>query len=73
MRKDQRHSQRVLIALTHSRSRVVYRPLPQDDPMQRRPDIRLTRERLDREPTVPLREGLQRTIAHFEQRLREAA
>jgi UDP-glucuronate decarboxylase len=62
-----------VIALTNSRSRIVYRPLPQDDPMQRRPDIRLARERLDWEPTVPLREGLQRTIAHFEQRLRQAA
>jgi UDP-glucuronate decarboxylase len=43
----------------------VYKPLPADDPTQRRPDITLARERLGWQPTVPLPEGLARTIAWF--------
>jgi UDP-glucuronate decarboxylase len=46
-------------------------PLPQDDPKQRRPDITLAREKLGWEPRVQLREGLQETIAYFDQLLRE--
>ncbi|QTL02696.1 hypothetical protein J5J86_18215 [Aquabacter sp. L1I39] len=49
---------------------IVERPLPQDDPKQRRPDIRLVRAQLDWVPTVPLREGLVRTIVYFETLLR---
>ena len=52
-----------------SRSRVVHKPLPEDDPRQRKPDITLARERLGWEPTVPLREGLRRTIEFFEHEL----
>jgi UDP-glucuronate decarboxylase len=48
-------------------------PLPQDDPKQRQPDITLARERLDWEPTVPLRDGLRQTIAYFYQLLPSAA
>ena len=58
-----------VIALTGSRSRIVHRPLPQDDPKQRRPDITLANELLDWRPTVMLTEGLQMTIAYFEQLL----
>jgi UDP-glucuronate decarboxylase len=47
--------------------------LPQDDPKQRQPDITLARERLDWEPTVPLRDGLRQTIAYFYQLLPGAA
>jgi UDP-glucuronate decarboxylase len=54
-----------ILRLTDSRSRLVFRPLPQDDPRQRQPDIRAAREALDWSPTVPLRDGLQRTIAYF--------
>jgi UDP-glucuronate decarboxylase len=51
--------------LTGSKSEIVFRPLPQDDPVRRRPDITLAKEKLGWEPTVPLREGLVPTIAYF--------
>ena len=60
-----------VVALTGSRSRLVYRPLPQDDPLQRCPDITLAREVLAWEPRVGLDEGLRRTIAYFERLLTE--
>jgi UDP-glucuronate decarboxylase len=56
-----------VIAMTGSRSRIVHRPLPQDDPRQRRPDISQAQELLNWRPTVMLTEGLQRTIAYFEE------
>ena len=59
--------------LTGSRSDLVYRPLPADDPRQRQPDIRLAREQLGWEPRIPLREGLKPTIAYFEGMLAEGA
>jgi UDP-glucuronate decarboxylase len=52
--------------LTGSRSALIHQPLPADDPRQRQPDIRLAREQLGWEPTVPLEEGLKPTIAYFE-------
>jgi UDP-glucuronate decarboxylase len=55
----------LVIELTGSRSRIVQRPLPEDDPRQRRPDIARARELLGWQPTVPLREGLERTIAWY--------
>ena len=57
--------------LAGSRSPLVHEPLPQDDPRQRQPDIRLAKQHLGWEPRVPLREGLQPTIAYFEQLLRK--
>jgi UDP-glucuronate decarboxylase len=54
--------------LTGSRSELVHKPLPADDPKQRRPDITLARERLGWEPMVPLKEGLKATIAYFEEK-----
>jgi UDP-glucuronate decarboxylase len=59
-----------VIALTNSSSKLVHRPLPQDDPMQRCPDITLAKQVLGWEPTVPLDEGLRRTIAYFDDLLR---
>ena len=56
-----------VIAMTGSRSRLVHRPLPQDDPRQRRPDISQAQELLNWQPVIPLAEGLQRTIAYFEE------
>jgi dTDP-glucose 4,6-dehydratase len=53
---------KVVIEVTGARSEVVFEALPTDDPQQRRPDISLAREILGWEPTVSLREGLQRTI-----------
>lgn len=55
-----------VIELTNSKSRIVYRPLPSDDPRQRKPDIALAKEKLDWEPKIRLEEGLERTIAYFE-------
>ena len=52
----------LVIQLTHSNSKLVYRPLPADDPMQRKPDITRAKELLEWEPKVTLREGLQQTI-----------
>jgi UDP-glucuronate decarboxylase len=49
---------------------ITYRPLPQDDPTQRRPDISRARELLCWEPTIALREGLERTIPYFSRRIR---
>ena len=57
---------KMLIGMTGSASRIVFRELPPDDPTQRRPDIALARERLGWEPLVPLEEGLKRTIAYFQ-------
>jgi UDP-glucuronate decarboxylase len=61
-----------IIALTGSRSRINYLPLPDDDPKRRQPDISLAKERLGWQPKVPLEEGLKRTIAYFERVLTEA-
>ena len=60
-----------VIELTNSRSRIVHRPLPQDDPKQRQPDITKAKELLAWSPRVDLREGLGKTIAFFEQMVRE--
>ncbi|MGE4587691.1 MAG: UDP-glucuronic acid decarboxylase family protein [Mangrovibacterium sp.] len=59
-----------IIDLTGSSSRIVYRPLPMDDPLQRQPDIGLAGERLNSwKPQIQLEEGLKHTIAYFEQLL----
>ena len=55
-----------MIDLTGSASRVVHRPLPENDPRQRRPDISLAQELLSWAPKIALKEGLVRTIAYFE-------
>ncbi len=60
-----------IIQLTDSKSRVVFRPLPQDDPLQRQPDISLAREKLQWEPGTALEAGLQSTIAFFKTILHE--
>lgn len=56
---------KAVIAATDSSSTIDFQPLPQDDPRQRQPDIGLAREILEWEPSVQLKEGLERTIAHF--------
>ena len=55
----------LVIELTGSSSQIVEKPLPPDDPKQRRPDITLAKEKLNWEPKVPLREGLRPTIEYF--------
>ena len=61
----------IVLDLTGSRSKLVYKPLPADDPRQRRPDIAIAQAELGWEPRVQLREGLVRTIAYFEELLGE--
>jgi UDP-glucuronate decarboxylase len=56
-----------VVALINSKSKIVHRLLPQDDPMQRCPDITVAKTELGWEPKVPLEEGLRRTIAYFDQ------
>lgn len=59
-----------VIEMTGSRSRLVYKPLPADDPTQRKPDIALAKKKLAWEPKVSLEEGLKKTISYFEEELR---
>jgi len=58
-----------VLQFTCSKSKLIFMPLPQDDPKQRQPDITLAREKLGWEPTVPLEEGLKETIAYFKKTL----
>jgi UDP-glucuronate decarboxylase len=55
----------LVVAQTGSKSKLVTKPLPADDPKQRQPDITLAKKWLKWEPTVPLRDGLAKTIAWF--------
>lgn len=59
---------RRILELTGSSSKIIHKELPQDDPRQRQPDIKLGREKLGWEPMVPVEEGLARTIAYFKGR-----
>ncbi len=54
-----------VIKMTGTKSKIVFQPLPQDDPLQRKPDISLAKKMLDWEPKVNLDEGLEKTIAFF--------
>ena len=54
-----------VIQLTDSKSQLIYKDLPTDDPMQRQPDISLAKEKLGWEPTIELEEGLKKTITYF--------
>ena len=62
-----------VIELTESKSKIVFKPLPLDDPEQRQPDITLAKEKLDWEPKNKLDEGLRKTIAYFENLLKNSA
>jgi len=61
-----------IIELVGSKSSLVYRALPSDDPKQRRPDISLAKEKLDWSPTIELDEGLYKTIHYFESLMLQA-
>jgi UDP-glucuronate decarboxylase len=54
-----------VIRLTNSKSKIVYKPLPPDDPSQRQPNIGLAKKELDWSPVIPLEEGLVQTIEYF--------
>ena len=61
-----------VIDITGSKSSIAFRPLPQDDPRQRRPDISKAERLLDWRPTIQLKEGLTRTAAYFETLIRDS-
>lgn len=54
-----------IIALTKSKSKIIYKELPQDDPTQRQPDIALAKKELNWQPAIELEQGLEKTIAYF--------
>jgi UDP-glucuronate decarboxylase len=56
-----------VLQITKSKSKIVFRPLPADDPVQRCPDITLARDKLSWEPKITLQEGLERTVEYFRQ------
>lgn len=59
-----------IIDLTGSKSKIIYKPLPKDDPVRRKPDIRLAKEKLSWQPLTPLDEGLKKTITYFDELLK---
>ena len=60
-----------VLDLTGSKSKIVYKPLPGDDPKMRRPNIELAKSALGWEPTIPLRQGLEKTIVYFDKLLKD--
>lgn len=54
-----------IIELTGSKSKIIFKSLPADDPKQRQPDITLAKEKLNWEPKTPLEDGLKKTIEYF--------
>lgn len=58
-------AEKVLAMIPESKSKIIYKDLPQDDPRQRKPDISLAKEKLDWEPKIELEEGLKKTIEYF--------
>jgi UDP-glucuronate decarboxylase len=61
----------LIIKMTSSKSKIIYLPLPQDDPKQRQPDITLARKELDWSPVVGMEEGLEKTIGYFTKALKK--
>lgn len=60
----------IIIKLTNSKSKLVFMPLPQDDPTQRQPDITVAKRELNWEPKTDIEEGLKKTIEYFDKKLR---
>lgn len=61
-----------VINITKSKSKIVYKPLPQDDPLMRQPNIELAKRNLNWEPKTKLKEGLEKTIQYFDKLLKES-
>ena len=61
-----------VLRLTGSKSQLIFKPLPEDDPRQRKPDISLAKEKLDWEPKVSLEDGLKETIAYFKKTITDS-
>lgn len=57
---------KMIIELTNSSSKLIFKPLPSDDPCQRKPDLSLAKEKLEYAPTVPVKDGLLKTIEYFQ-------
>lgn len=62
---------KLIIKLTNSNSQIKFQPLPQDDPLQRKPDISLAKKELDWEPKVDIEEGLMKTIEYFDKKIND--
>lgn len=62
---------KLIIELTNSNSQIKFQPLPQDDPLQRKPDISLAKKELDWEPKVDIKDGLLKTIEYFDKKINE--
>ena len=62
---------KLILAFTGSRSKAVFKPLPEDDPLQRQPNIALAKQWIGWEPRIDLEEGLKKAIAYFEEQLKE--
>jgi UDP-glucuronate decarboxylase len=63
----------LVVEMTGSRSKIAYHPLPQDDPTQRCPNIGAAKKHLDWSPTIPLKQGLEKTIPYFDELLKKNA
>lgn len=61
----------LVVELTGSRSQIIYKDLPPDDPRQRQPDISKAKALLNWQPTIALREGLSNTISYFDRLLKD--
>ena len=60
---------KLIIEMTGSKSQIIYRPLPQDDPVQRKPDISLAKKELNWEPYTDIKTGLEKTIEYFKTKI----
>ncbi len=61
----------LVIEMTNSKSQIVYKPLPQDDPVKRKPDISLAKQELQWEPKINIEKGLEKTIEYFSKKIKE--
>ena len=62
-----------IVEQTGSKSKLIKKPLPQDDPQRRRPDIGRAKAQIDWEPSIQLKDGLEKTIAYFDELLKSGA